>query len=756
MTPSAFNRMSRRNAFREAGVGINTPLDSRGRVALHLAAAEGDVEAIDSLTRAGAHINQKDYAGKTPLFEAISRSDAAMVEFLLDRGATFRIVDDDQNTPLIWAIEHGCSAAFVERLVELGAKPDAVTEDGRTLIHAAARAGRADVLEYLVSLDLPVDAQNEKGQTAVHIAVAAGATEVLETLFALGADPNIRDSAIKTPLHAAVEKNDMAMVDILLSHPEVRRRINEFKTFNEGFTPLHAAVLRNNEALVEKLVDVGANVNIEDNQSRHSLFLAVEKGKPAMARLLIRLGANVESAPVYNADGSGMIHWIGNDHYREMLALLCAAGVDVSAGDNYGSTPLHRACERDEKDKIRVLLDMGADPNRATQNGQRPIDIMMSQLYYSDETEILEKLLEKGADPNISATGQSVYSPLHLASWRGHMKKMALLLKAGANPDEPLRDTHNYGMTPLLKAAETGHIAAVVLLANSGADPLKTDKFGCNGLHLSSSSGNKELIEYFLGLPGVAIDAQDLNGLTPLHYACRPERASPEIVSLLLGKGADPAVADKNGQTPLHYAAQIYYSSYSGALTAFESAPQGKVDWNVRVSGSQETPLHFAVKKGCKKDVEYLLSKGADQVLADKNGVTPLHQAILTDQGEMAVALLQDLDGRKIPVDSLKDAQGCTPLHYAAACEKEMNSAILIQAGADINARTDDGDTPLHIAVKMQQIKIINFLMKKGADASLKNKAGLSPRTIAEALGMTNLDSEPKKTAAPQPRQPGP
>lgn len=75
--------------------------------------------------------------------------------------------------------------------------------------------------------------------------------------------------------------------------------------------------------------------------------------------------------------------------------------------------------------------------------------------------------------------------------------------------------------------------------------------------------------------------------------------------------------------------------------------------------------------------------------------------------------------------DTLRSPAGRTALHIAAAyyaCE-ELCQALL-DAGADVNARTNDGTTPLMLAAHSMKINLVKFLIAHGADATLKDKAG--------------------------------
>lgn len=108
------------------------------------------------------------------------------------------------------------------------------------------------------------------------------------------------------------------------------------------------------------------------------------------------------------------------------------------------------------------------------------------------------------------------------------------------------------------------------------------------------------------------------------------------------------------------------------------------------------TPLAMATHFGNTEIVQFLLKKGADPNLASKNGyfVFPLHTAI---------------DGK---FDTI--------------------AKMLIDAGADINCAQAAQMTPLHFAASSGNIPIIITLLELGASLQNKNENGMTPRTWQE------------------------
>jgi ankyrin repeat protein len=619
---------------------------------------------------------------------------------------------------------------------------------GQTILHAAAACNRPDVIEYLVRVaGMPVDGKDNAEKTALHLAVEAGAHHSIRRLLANKADPSARTNGIETPLHLAAAKGDGMAVDILLSEALVLQNLNGFKTYSDGFSPLMAAARAGHADVVEKMLAAGADPNLVDNKNRNSLFIAVESGHPDIARMLIKYGADVARTPHSLPDAIPVAHFaLCSDRYLEILSILYMAGADLNAVDGNGQTAMHRAVDMSDEKKVNVLLSFGARFDLQDKSGLRPIDIASNQLYRSESVDIIRLLLDRGADTHISPFAGIQSSPLHSAVRYDQKKIVQLLLERHAMVDE--RERSPQGATAFLLAVENGHYEVGLMLLEEGADLLKKDKFLRSALHLAARRGSKEFLEMLMGHPDLKdhIDTPDVDGMTPLHYACRS--GGTETVEMLLRAGANPWIYDVNGMTPAHYAVA---EDNDKLLSVLEECVGPDADWNIRNRDDGETLLHVAARTGIQGMVNRLLDLGIDLTIRDKKGMTPLLRAIAQDQISSFEPILDCMIAEEVHPDRHKDNNGWTALHHASKLYLTDMAGQLLEAGADVHFRTPEGDTPLHIAVFADQHDVAELLIAHGARAGIPNARGISPMDIAKEGNnermLEILSRLPEKTA---------
>jgi uncharacterized protein len=107
-------------------------------------------------------------------------------------------------------------------------------------------------------------------------------------------------------------------------------------------------------------------------------------------------------------------------------------------------------------------------------------------------------------------------------------------------------------------------------------------------------------------------------------------------------------------------------------------------------------------------------------------------------QSTSDVLFPDELGERLVAIDS-HSSEGDTPLHVMAWRDDFEGVAILIKAGADVNAIGDMGQTPLHVAVTKRNAAMVLALLGAGARDDIRSEFGSTPHEDAVRGGGTLL-----------------
>ncbi|KXH64748.1 hypothetical protein CNYM01_02062 [Colletotrichum nymphaeae SA-01] len=189
-------------------------------------------------------------------------------------------------------------------------------------------------------------------------------------------------------------------------------------------------------------------------------------------------------------------------------------------------------------------------------------------------------------------------------------------------------------------------------------------------------------------------------------------------------------------RTPLSWAAQ---DDRLGMVKLFLQAGYNVNEPDYGLS----TPLHRAAKQGHESVVKLLMENGANVDPADRLFRTPLFLAVMHGR-EATVRILLEYNA---DVDMRGGKRCSTPLHEASKAGHKVAEAIvklLIENGADVESRCDDGDTALHAASEAGNERITKFLIENGADVNAENYAFMSALHSVCSKGVMegDLDAE--------------
>jgi uncharacterized protein len=442
------------------------------------------------------------------------------------------------------------------------------------LVDAVKSGDRATALA-LLQQKVNVNAAEPDGTTALHWAVQKDDLDLVERLLKAGANANAKNDYGSTPMSEAAINGNAAIMDRLL-----KAGANVESPNADGQTALMVVARASSVDAAKLLLSHGAKVNaVEKWRQQTALMWAAAEGQPAMVKVLVDAGADVNARSMVNnwerqvtaearaiarpSGGLTPLLYAARQGCVECTKTLAEAGADLDLGDPDNVSPLLMATLNGRWDVAKYLINKGANINKWDWWGQSPLyaAVDLNTLPHGgrpdrpslDETtsfEVVKLLLDKGANPNLQLKLLPPYrslgadrgvdgmltigaTPLLRAAKAMDAPVIELLLKHGANP----KLTNTRGMMPVVAAAGVGSvdadtrgwfttedvqqraIASLDLLLKAGEDVNSGDpQRGSTLLHGAAFWGWNDVVKYLVG-KGAKLDAKDNRGFTPIDSA---------------------------------------------------------------------------------------------------------------------------------------------------------------------------------------------------------------------------------------------
>ena len=283
-----------------------------------------------------------------------------------------------------------------------------------------------------------------------------------------------------------------------------------------------------------------------------------------------------------------------------------------------------------------------------------------------------------------------------------------------------------------------------------------SDKQGVTPLHLAAGGGvDAEVVASLLDL-GADVNAVDQFGFTPLHVAME-HNGNLSVLDVLLDGGANAGLPFRKVWRPcICWRGTCVLDPQTRIKTGWvDMLSEAGFDVNAEDRGGS-TPLHYAVQHYNWGMIRVLLELGAEADPPDDQGKTPLHWLaqyrnfyfpealesleVCQERGERYFSYYKIYGPRAFPEHSGEPEWEWRRRDYQirsdwldmermlAKCEA-VHQVIdaLLEAGADVNAMTQDGSTPLHYATKYSNLMFMRKFLEAGADPNLKNRDGGMP-----------------------------
>ncbi|CAH3150812.1 unnamed protein product [Porites lobata] len=536
-----------------------------------------------------------------------------------------------------------------------------------------------------------------EAQEGLFLSAANGYTDILMFFIENGADINACTADHNcTPLMLAIENGHTNTVNVLIQYGA-----NVALTDDSGFTALHYACIDHGSLeILGCLIQKGADVNTGSNDKLTPLMIAAEKGHINALTLLIKFGADVD---LQDKNGKTALHHAvyGSDVSCEILSCLIEMGADVSAGGNINHTPLMIAAEKGHINAVTFLIRNGADVDLQDQNyGETALFCAVRG--FDASCEVLNCLTKNGAD--INASSKRMLTPLMIAAKMGCINAVTFLMECGAIVDLQDKD----GKTALHYAVHALH-------------------------HACRFHGSCEILSCLIET-GADVNARAKNKSTPLMMAC--EYGHLNAVTFLTEHGAHAGLRDEDDKTALHYA--VCGSDVSCEILSYLIGIGADVNACAKNKG---TPLMIAAENGHINAVTTLVKCGAYVDLKDKDGQTALHYALMYSP-HASIEVLNCLIKNEADVNAFTFRYE-TPLMLASYFETSVHDHVkavtfLIEHGANVDLQDNNGDTALHYAVTFDFPEIVKMLLNLGASDMCNNK-GLTPlhqASISASIGV--------------------
>jgi ankyrin repeat protein len=421
----------------------------------------------------------------------------------------------------------------------IDARTDAPARPDRNDVFAAARAGDADAVRRAIAQGFDPNEADDDGRT-IHQMAKANRFEAIE-IIARDAQGETRPRHVVEAVTGLLDAAWRGEVDVLRqrldAHPEL---IDALGTGFVKQSALHRAACKNQHACLHLLIECGADVDVRDfPDNAYPLHVAAAVGDLETIRILVEAGADViGEADDYEV---GVLGWatcfrtvredvaaylLGHGTRLNLWTAIALDRVDAVRGmiaqdatllgarmtrNHHRRTALHHAAAKNRPHIVRLLIELGADPNATDATGATPLTTASQE---NADTAIVEMLIAAGARLDfltalnlrrydlaeaMLAEDPSRFGPdgrdtvaLHLAVAKKNHDAVRWLIDHGVDVDakRPMWDCNH---TALHMTIENGDIALARMLLDAGADPnIRDDKYNATALGWADFFGRED------------------------------------------------------------------------------------------------------------------------------------------------------------------------------------------------------------------------------------------------------------------------
>ncbi|XP_057328314.1 ankyrin-1-like [Microplitis mediator] len=474
---------------------------------------------------------------------------------------------------------------------------------------------------------------------------------------------------------------------------------------------------------------------------------------------------------------------IARRNFKKVKKIINFFGLSHNPSWLNGYTPLRIAIRKKCKQIAIFLLNKNAEVNRVDQEPHdTPLHLAINRNYY----DIVDMLLKKEADINkLNLLGKS---PLDIAIERNDIIIFELFVKYIS--DTSITNDNYIKLLVNLFDKDCVELIGKLLTKCLHIDfeSLKSANFLCKAIE---KDYHHSIIENLLarGVDVNYIDSSYFTAQTSLYIAC--EKGNHQLVQLLLSKGADTNIKQVvHFETVVEYY-PIHIAIKGGHYLTVKTLLDHGADANKMclMYGNEEfSPLHLACNFCQLQIVTLLLSRGAEINIKNNKGLSPisiaakrgyynifkylinhdnfyldcdnarsiLHSAVKSNLSEilmLVIDYINELDPKdklryEVDTNSISNLSGLPLLHTAARFDSDHCIDILVQFGAYVDFKDQDGRTPLHFAYQYGRQKSVVSLIKNGANINAICRKGYTPFEYSQVPELVRSSSYEGESSA--------
>ncbi len=529
-----------------------------------------------------------------------------------------------------------------------------------------------------------------------------------------GADVNAAQSDGMTALHWAALNGDLATMDLLLTAGATRESLTRVG----AYTPLHLASQRGHAAAVARLLDAGAKVAPFTATGVQALHLAAQAGDVAAVKALLDKGADIDATDKTHGR-TAAVFAVSKDR-REVLSLLASRGARFQLTTtviDYRERAAADKTARETRDKVMSAttgrkIDSSFDPDPPPP-GTAPNNVSGARAGGIPVDPGAQASVARAGnvggggpgDPNEGRRGgggtrppsdieqigkQGGFTALHYAARDGFAAAATTMLDAGLDVNVPSAGDHT---TPMTVALINGQYDLALMLLKRGANPNLANDDGVTPLF--ATLNNEWALRTWYPQPTAG-------GQQRVSYL--------ETLEALLKAGADP-----NSRTTSH----IWYAAYNTGRMGVDFAGATPF-WRAAYSLDVEA-MRLLVKYGADPDIP-TMTYGATRRPNDPSGL----QSIAT--GGPHVPAFHAASGVGYGTSRVAQQHRHVPEGWMPAAKYFVE-----ELGVNVNVRDADGFTALHHAAARGDNEVIKYLISKGADVKAVNRTGQTTVDMANS-----------------------